>query len=55
MCSRYGTGWMKKLESSEKDMLQSTFRFVPIEEGGFVNNGVRRLVYGTGWSVTKVK
>lgn len=55
MCSRYGSDWMKKLEDSEKQMLQSTFRFVPTEDGGYVNQGVRRLVYGNGWSVTKTK
>ena len=55
MCSRYGSGWMKKLAESEKEMLQSTFRFIPTEEGGYVNKGIRRLVYGPGWSVTKTK
>lgn len=55
MCSRYGSDWMKKIDDSEKQMLQSTFRFIPIEEGGYVNNGVRRLVYGPGWSVMKTR
>ena len=55
MCSRYGTEWMRKLDDSEQHMLQSTFRFVPVEEGGFVNQGIRRVVYGNGWSVTKTK
>ena len=43
------------LDDSETQMLQSTFRFVPMEEGGYMNNGVRRLVYGNNWSVTKVR
>ena len=55
MCSRYGSDWMKKLAESEKEMLQSSFRFTPIEEGGYVNRGIRRLVYGPGWSVTKTR
>ncbi len=55
MCSRYGSDWMKKLDGTEEHMLQSTFRFVPVEEGGFVNQGIRRVVYGNGWSVTKTK
>lgn len=55
MCSEYGPRWTKKLDSTEKQMLQSTFRFVPVENGGFVNTGVRRVVYGSGWSVTKTK
>ena len=46
---------MKKLAESEKDMLQSTFRFTPVEDGGYVNKGIRRLVYGPGWSVTKTR
>lgn len=55
MCSRYGANWKMKLDDMETQMLQSTFRFAPVEDGGYVNNGVRRLVYGPGWSVTKVK
>lgn len=51
MCSRYGSGWTRKLGDTESQMLQSTFRYVPVENGGYVNNGVRRLVYGPGWSV----
>lgn len=55
ICSRYGERWMEKLDGTEKQMLQSTFRFVSLEEGGHVNNGVRRIVYGEGWSVEKIR
>ena len=55
MCSRYGNNWTQKLDDAETQMLQSIFRFTPIEDGGYVNNGVRRLVYGSGWSVTKTR
>lgn len=55
MCSRYGNNWTKRLDDAETQMLQSIFRFTPIENGGYVNNGVRRLVYGSGWSVTKTR
>ena len=55
MYGRYGSDWMKKLDYSEKEMLQSTFRFIPVEDGGYVNNGIRRLVYGPGWSVMKTR
>lgn len=51
MCSRYGSDWTRMLKDTESQMLQSTFRYVPVEDGGYVNNGVRRLVYGPGWSV----
>ena len=55
MCSRYGNGWTRKLDGTESPMLQSTFRYVPVEDGGYVNNGVRRLVYGPGWSVLQTR
>ena len=55
MCSRYGSGWTRKLGDTESQMLQSTFRYVPVENGGYVNNGVRRLVYGPGWSVLQTR
>lgn len=55
ICSKYGNRWMEKLDETEKQMLQSTFRFVRSEEGGHVNNGVRRIIYGEGWSVEKIR
>ena len=55
ICSRYGSRWMEKLDESERQMLQSTFRLTSVKDGGFVNNGVRRVVYGPGWSVTTVR
>ena len=55
MHSQYGEDWMQRLNQSEKAMLQSTFRFVKQGTGGYVNNGVRRIVYGPNWTVTQVK
>ncbi|MBR5835706.1 MAG: LysM peptidoglycan-binding domain-containing protein [Bacteroidales bacterium] len=55
MCSKYGSDWIMKLDGSENHMLQSTFKFTYIEDGGFVNKGIRRVVYGNGWSVTKTR
>lgn len=55
MCSRYGTRWPAKLKKTEKSMLQSTFGFEKTEDGGYINNGVRRIVYGNDWSVKKVR
>jgi hypothetical protein len=43
------------LEASEKEMLQSTFKCVKQGTGGFVNNGVRRIVYGPNWTVTQIQ
>ena len=53
--SQYGENWIQKLDQSEKAMLQSTFRFGKQGTGGYVNNGVRRIVYGPNWTVTQVK
>lgn len=55
LCSRYGERWNAKLEKSEKSMLQSTFRFVEVEDGGYINHGIRRIVYGKDWSVNKIR
>jgi len=54
-CSKYGYRWEEMLDSHPMQMLQSTFRFVSTEEGGHINNGVRRIIYDEGWSVKKVK
>lgn len=55
MCGRYGSQWARKLDDGESQMLQSTFMFVPVENGGYVNQGIRRLVYGEDWSVFKTR
>lgn len=55
LCSRYGERWAAKLDKTEKSMLQSTFRFDEVEDGGYINYGVRRIVYGKDWSVNKIR
>ena len=55
MCSKYGNRWMDKLDGQTKEMLQSTFRFTKTTDGGYVNKGVRRIIYNDGWTVTKVR
>ena len=37
MCSKYGESWINRLSENEKEMLQSTFRFVEVNKEGFVN------------------
>lgn len=54
-CSRYGSRWPEMLSSDDTYMLQSTFRYRRVEDGGYVNNGVRRIVYGKDWTVTEIK
>lgn len=55
MCSKYGNSWPEKMPSNEKDMLQSTFRCTKDNDGGYVNQGVRRIIYGKDWSITRVR
>ncbi len=55
LCSKYGDSWMEMLDREEASMLQSTFRFEKTPHGGYVNKGVRRIVYGDNWSVTKIQ
>ena len=55
MCSKYGNSWPEKMASDEKDMLQSTFKCTKDGDGGYVNQGVRRIVYGKDWSITRVR
>ena len=43
MCAKYGRQWYKKLTEYSETGLQSDFRFT--EEGGRVNQAVRRVVY----------
>lgn len=55
LCGRYGRKWDSRLDQTDMSMLQSTFRFRPSEEGGYVNQGVRRIIYSDDWSILKVK
>ncbi len=55
LCSRYGSRWTDKLESNHEDMLQSTFDFTETPNGGYINNAVRRIVYGENWSVETIR
>ena len=55
MCSKYGNRWPEMLEKEERSMLQSTFRCRKDGEGGYINEGVRRIVYESDWKVKKVR
>lgn len=55
MISKYGENWAQYLGEAEKSMLQSTFKCVKQGTGGYINTGVRRIVYGPKWTVTQVK
>lgn len=51
LCSKGGRRWEGRIESSDSKMLQSIFRFRKTENGGYINTGVHRLVYGEGYQV----
>ena len=53
--SRYGDRWPSKIDSEEMSMLQSTFKCSRKEDQGYINTGVRRIVYGNDWSVNQVR
>ena len=55
MCAKYGNDWKEMLTDEEKSMLQSTFRFVKEGEGGYINHGVRRIVYEPDWTISKIR
>lgn len=55
LCQKYGNDWPEMLEKSDKEMLQGTFRFVKEGEGGYINTATRRIVFESGYSVSKVR
>ena len=55
MRSKYGKNWTDRLSAEEKSMLQSTFRCMKDGNGGYVNNGIRRIVYEKDWTVSKIR
>ena len=55
LCYKYGEHWSENIENSDAQMLQSTFNIRRQPIGGFINNGVRRIVYENGYSVKKEK
>lgn len=52
LCAKYGDGWMHHTEDTL--MLQSTFNIKPVGNG-YINNGIRRIVYGPDYSVMVVE
>lgn len=55
-CSKYGDRLTDRLGETEASMLQTNFRFERKAPGkGYVNNAVRRVVYGPDYSITLIK
>ena len=55
MCSKYGDNWRENIEDNDSEMLQSSFTLRRQPIGGYVNNGVRRIVYENGYLVRQIK
>lgn len=55
LCAAYGDKWADHIEDEEAQMFQSTFSFRKQPTGGYINNGVRRIVYENGYSVRREK
>lgn len=54
--SYYGKNWMERLDRNIcNNLLQTDFRFVRTEDGGFTNCGIRRFVYNPDYTVTRVR
>ena len=53
LCAKYGEDWIKYAEDAS--MLQSTFNLKPSGNAGYINNGIRRIVYGKEYSVENTK
>ena len=56
MCARYGDNWTDMLETTDVKMLQSILSMKKsLNQKGYTNNGVRRIIYDKGYSVVTVK
>lgn len=54
LASKYQKGWVSRLEKENAEMLQNTFMFHSNSDGGFVNNGIRRIIYGKDYQIEEV-
>ena len=52
LCAKYGEDWIQYAEDAK--MLQSTFDLKP-SGNGYINGGIRRIVYGPDYSVETVR
>lgn len=48
LISTYGNDWKKHLTDTTMHGLQATFQFEKTEDGGYINNGIRRVEYYPG-------
>ena len=55
LCSKYGDSWKQYIEEHDMSTLQSSFMIRKQHIGGYINSGVRRIIYENGYSVKPVK
>lgn len=55
LCQKYGNDWPDMLATSEREMLKGTFRFIREGNGGYINTATRRIVFESGYSVSKIR
>ena len=54
LASRYQKGWTSHLEDEDAEMLQNSFKFRLNGNTGYLNNGIRRIIYGNDYSIEEV-
>lgn len=54
MISKYGSDWTSQIDKEDTEMLQNSFMFRTSGHGGYINNGIRRLIYGADYSIEEV-
>ena len=55
ICSKYGENWKEQLENYDRNTLQSSYKIRKQAIGGYLNNGVRRIVYENGYGVRTIR
>lgn len=55
LCSKYGDSWKEHIENYDMNTLQSSYKIRKQVIGGYLNNGVRRIVYENGYGVRTIR
>lgn len=53
-CSEGGRHWLDQLEGNTEKGLQTNFSFTAQDNGGYINTAVRRILYGSDFSIRMV-
>ena len=55
LCSKYGDNWREHIEDYEMNTLQSSYKIRKQPIGGYLNNGVRRIIYENGYEIKPIR